>query len=155
VPEVPRTVSGKQRLVVSNLRARVRRLLDIALGTGLVLGAPLIAALGAAVKLDSRGPALFVQTRVGRGQRPFRMVKLRTMTVSGAPNRGPQVTAAGEARITRVEKSAAPEDQARRAAPAVERPARRHEPRRAAARSAALVERYRRSGSRCSACDRG
>ena len=45
----------------------------------LVLAAPLLGVLWAAVRLDSKGPGFFVQTRVGRDGRPFRMVKLRTM----------------------------------------------------------------------------
>jgi exopolysaccharide biosynthesis polyprenyl glycosylphosphotransferase len=45
----------------------------------LVLAAPLLVVLWAAVRLDSKGPGFFVQTRVGRDGRPFRMVKLRTM----------------------------------------------------------------------------
>jgi exopolysaccharide biosynthesis polyprenyl glycosylphosphotransferase len=45
----------------------------------LALTAPLLALLWVAVKLDSKGPGFFVQTRVGLDGRPFRMVKLRTM----------------------------------------------------------------------------
>jgi len=45
----------------------------------LTLTAPLLAVLWAAVRIDSGGPGFFVQTRVGRDGRPFRMVKLRTM----------------------------------------------------------------------------
>jgi lipopolysaccharide/colanic/teichoic acid biosynthesis glycosyltransferase len=79
----------------------VRRLLDLALaGTGLLVAMPLLAALAVAVKLESPGPALFVQTRVGRNKRPFRILKLRTMTVDG--DRSAQITATGDQRITRV-----------------------------------------------------
>ncbi|OFW03801.1 MAG: hypothetical protein A3I61_16250 [Acidobacteria bacterium RIFCSPLOWO2_02_FULL_68_18] len=46
---------------------------------GLVLVAPLLAALAAAVKLDSRGPVLFRHERAGRDGRPFALVKFRTM----------------------------------------------------------------------------
>lgn len=51
------------------------------------------------VKLTSRGPALFKQTRVGRGGAPFTLLKLRSMWVSEA---GAGVTAAGDARVTGV-----------------------------------------------------
>jgi lipopolysaccharide/colanic/teichoic acid biosynthesis glycosyltransferase len=79
----------------------MRRLLDIALaGTGLVLGGPLLGVLAAAVKLDSPGPALFVQTRVGKDHRPIRIFKLRTMNANAAA--GAQITAARDPRITRV-----------------------------------------------------
>lgn len=78
-----------------------KRLLDVALsGAALVATGPVLAVLAAAVKLDSRGPALFVQTRVGRGGRPIQIPKLRTMVVDS--HHGPAVTAARDPRITRV-----------------------------------------------------
>ncbi len=77
-----------------------KRAFDLAIGaTGLVMTAPVVGLLAVAVKLDSPGPALFRQTRIGRSEKPFRLVKLRTMTVD---NDGTQVTAAGDRRITRV-----------------------------------------------------
>jgi exopolysaccharide biosynthesis polyprenyl glycosylphosphotransferase len=45
----------------------------------LVLLAPLLALIALAIKLDSAGPVFFVQSRVGRGGRPFRLIKFRTM----------------------------------------------------------------------------
>jgi exopolysaccharide biosynthesis polyprenyl glycosylphosphotransferase len=45
----------------------------------LAVVSPVLFLLWAAVRLDSQGPGLFVQTRVGLGGRPFRMYKLRTM----------------------------------------------------------------------------
>ncbi len=62
----------------------VKRLMDVGLSAGaLVLSAPLLAGLIVLVKLDSPGPAFFVQARVGANGRHFRMVKLRSM-VQGA-----------------------------------------------------------------------
>ena len=66
-----------------------------------VLTAPLIAVLGAAIKLDSPGPMLFRTPRVGRDGRPFHLLKLRTMAV-GSDRAGLAVTASGDARVTRV-----------------------------------------------------
>jgi lipopolysaccharide/colanic/teichoic acid biosynthesis glycosyltransferase len=61
-------------------QARIKRCVDVlGAGLGLVLLSPLLAVLAVLVKFDSRGPILFVQTRVGLGGRPFRMLKLRTM----------------------------------------------------------------------------
>ncbi|MDQ3296407.1 MAG: sugar transferase [Myxococcota bacterium] len=79
-----------------------KRALDVALaGTVLLVGAPLLGVLSAAIRLESAGPALFRQTRVGRGKLPIRTVKLRTMVVD-ADRQGPQITASGDSRITRV-----------------------------------------------------
>lgn len=77
-----------------------KRLFDIvAAGTGLLLLAPLLLALALWIRLDSPGPALFRQVRVGRHGVPFEIIKFRTM-VAGA-DRGPQLTTGGDARITR------------------------------------------------------
>ena len=52
------------------------------------------------IKLDSPGPVLFRQVRVGRWGNLFHIWKFRTM-VADAPARGPAITAAGDPRITR------------------------------------------------------
>jgi lipopolysaccharide/colanic/teichoic acid biosynthesis glycosyltransferase len=66
---------------------------------GLVAVSPVLAAAAAAVVVSSGFPALFRQPRVGRGGKPFTLVKLRTMRPS---REGPEVTARGDARITAV-----------------------------------------------------
>ena len=63
----------------------------------LVTTSPIIAIAALLILLTSRGPVLFRQARVGRGGRPFVMLKLRTMRPS---SHGPQVTAGSDARIT-------------------------------------------------------
>jgi exopolysaccharide biosynthesis polyprenyl glycosylphosphotransferase len=66
----------------SALEERVKGLIDRFVAALLVLAvAPLLLALIVAVRLDSRGGGLFVQTRVGRHGKTFRMYKLRTMFV--------------------------------------------------------------------------
>lgn len=76
-------------IAVPALRAQqliLKRALDIVLSTlGLVITAPLAAMIAVAIKLDSRGPSLFVQKRIGRDGRAFRVFKFRTM-VHGAPD---------------------------------------------------------------------
>jgi lipopolysaccharide/colanic/teichoic acid biosynthesis glycosyltransferase len=75
-----------ERLVAAQpLAARAsKRLLDIVLAAlGLCLTAPLLLLLAAIIRLDSPGPVLYLQRRVGRGQRPFVIGKLRTMDRQG------------------------------------------------------------------------
>lgn len=83
-------------------RPDFKRWLDLALVVpALPVVVPVVAALAVAVKLDSKGPAFFAQTRVGRGKKPLRLYKLRSM-VPDADKQGPLVTAAGDSRVTRV-----------------------------------------------------
>jgi exopolysaccharide biosynthesis polyprenyl glycosylphosphotransferase len=58
----------------------VKRVIDV-MGSlvGLVLASPVLLLIAAAVKVDSPGPVLFAQERVGLGGRRFRMLKFRTM----------------------------------------------------------------------------
>ena len=75
-----------------------RRSVDVAVaGVALVMLAPLLLIVALAVRLTSPGGALFRQRRVGRGGRPFMLLKFRTMR-DGAG--GPSVTRAGDARVT-------------------------------------------------------
>ena len=66
----------------------------------LLLALPMLGA-ALAVWIDSGRPVLFTQWRVGRGGKPFRLYKFRSMVVD-AEARGPQRTAQGDVRITRV-----------------------------------------------------
>ncbi|MDH0863258.1 sugar transferase [Mitsuaria sp. GD03876] len=78
-----------------------KRLFDIVCaGLGLLLLSPLLLAVAAWIRLDSRGPVMFRQERVGRFGVPFRIHKFRTMRVD-APRLGPQITVGDDARITR------------------------------------------------------
>jgi lipopolysaccharide/colanic/teichoic acid biosynthesis glycosyltransferase len=77
--------------------------LDRALAAlALVLSAPLLAVAALAIRLETPGPALYRQRRVGRGGEPFELIKLRTM-VSGAEWLGTGIVVEqGDPRITRV-----------------------------------------------------
>jgi lipopolysaccharide/colanic/teichoic acid biosynthesis glycosyltransferase len=80
----------------------VKRAFDIVVAAvGLLLVAPLFLVVAALIKLDSRGPVFFRQERVGRGFRPFRIYKFRTM-VQDASQRGGPLTSANDPRVTRV-----------------------------------------------------
>src|SRR5437773_4591536 len=67
---------------------------------GLVVTAPIMAAVAVIIKLDSDGPALFVQDRIGRLGRPFRLIKFRTMRVASGPHS--EWVRQNQDRITRV-----------------------------------------------------
>jgi lipopolysaccharide/colanic/teichoic acid biosynthesis glycosyltransferase len=79
-----------------------KRLLDLFCAiAGLIVLAPLLLMVTLAVKIGSRGPALFGQERIGRGGRPFKIWKFRSM-VCGADKIGPLITASGDSRITKI-----------------------------------------------------
>jgi lipopolysaccharide/colanic/teichoic acid biosynthesis glycosyltransferase len=79
-----------------------KRLFDLVVASiGLLLFAPLMFLIAVAVRLDSAGPAIFQQVRVGRSGRRFYLLKFRSM-ISDAPQGGPLLTVAGDPRVTRV-----------------------------------------------------
>ncbi len=78
------TLLAVRRYGLTNSSEFLKRLMDVVLAaSGVIVMAPLLAALAIAVKLDSRGPVLFRQPRVGRAGRGFDMFKFRSM-VDGA-----------------------------------------------------------------------
>jgi lipopolysaccharide/colanic/teichoic acid biosynthesis glycosyltransferase len=79
----------------------VKRLIDLALAAVLfLLCLPLMLLLAALVRLTSRGPALYVQTRVGRGGRPFPIFKFRTMRHNCEKDSGARWARPGDSRVT-------------------------------------------------------
>jgi lipopolysaccharide/colanic/teichoic acid biosynthesis glycosyltransferase len=79
-----------------------KRAFDLAIASLLLVAvAPLMCAIAIAVRIDSRGPSLFRQTRVGLQAREFEIMKFRTMHMH-SESTGPQVTVDGDPRITRV-----------------------------------------------------
>lgn len=81
----------------------LKRILDlsIALPALLVFALPMLA-IAICVRLSSPGQALFVQRRVGRGGRLFRLYKFRTMAGTGEKSTGPGITKDGDQRVTRL-----------------------------------------------------
>ncbi len=80
------------------------RALDIAIASlALVVFSPILLLAAIAIRLGSRGPAIYRQTRVGLGGREFELLKLRTMRLGSDPigvgtvvaRDDPRVTAAG------------------------------------------------------------
>jgi lipopolysaccharide/colanic/teichoic acid biosynthesis glycosyltransferase len=79
----------------------IKRLLDVVVSSvALVILSPLMFAIALWVRIDSPGPALFRQERVGRGGRSFEILKFRSMQQE-APRTGPAITAGNDPRITR------------------------------------------------------
>lgn len=88
-----------QTKTVNNL---AKRLLDIAISLFLIaVLSPLLGAVACLVLLNSRGPMLYRQKRVGLDGRLFDICKFRTM-VMGADSNGPSVTSADDCRITAI-----------------------------------------------------
>ena len=81
----------------------IRRALDVLVASSvLVLASPLLALAAIAIRLESRGPAIYRQRRVGQDGREFDVLKLRTM-VAGAERMGAGLAVdEGDSRITRV-----------------------------------------------------
>jgi lipopolysaccharide/colanic/teichoic acid biosynthesis glycosyltransferase len=71
-------------------------------GIVLVLAAPLMAAIAIAIRLDSPGPAIYRQRRVGRGGVEFDLLKFRTMRPGSDPVGIGTAVSTGDPRVTRV-----------------------------------------------------
>jgi sugar transferase (PEP-CTERM system associated) len=81
----------------------VKRTLDLACGTvGLLLSLPVMALVALAIKLDSKGPLLYRQTRVGRMSKTFEVLKFRSMVVDAERENGVQWAAVNDPRVTGV-----------------------------------------------------
>jgi len=68
----------------------------------LVLAAPVLAVLAVLIKIDSHGPVFYVQERTGRGGKPYRVRKLRTMHKDAETLSGPVWASQRDPRATRV-----------------------------------------------------
>ena len=110
---LPCRIQGSQQaggLVLLDLQRRplsargmlVKTVMDYVIGAAaLAAFVPLMLAIAVAIKLGSRGPVFFVQSRHGYNHRIIRVIKFRTMTVA---EDGPVVTQAvrGDERVTRI-----------------------------------------------------
>lgn len=81
----------------------IKRMLDFVLALcGIVILSPLLLLLCLVVKLDSPGPVLFLQKRVGRGKQYFQILKFRTMYVDAPHEKASHLLRDPEQYITRV-----------------------------------------------------
>lgn len=99
---------SKDTLVLSrgplSLYSRLKkRVLDLAIAIPLLLALALpLLLIGLAIRLETRGPALFRQVRVGQGSRLFRIFKFRTMREDASDSDGTRSTSWDDDRVTRL-----------------------------------------------------
>ncbi len=87
----------------SKLKSAFKRIEDIVLSTTmLILLSPLLIITAMLIKLDSKGPVLFSQDRVGKGKKEYMMHKFRSMVADAEKKTGPVWAGENDSRITRV-----------------------------------------------------
>jgi sugar transferase (PEP-CTERM system associated) len=85
------------------LRAFVKRVFDIAVSAGLlVLTAPVMVLAATLIAVESRGPIIYRQERVGRGGRPFTVLKFRSMAQDAEKDGTARWAAVNDTRVTRI-----------------------------------------------------
>jgi sugar transferase (PEP-CTERM system associated) len=83
----------------------VRRVLSIIISLiGLICALPLLPFIVLAIRLDSKGPVFYTQTRVGKAGRTFKVVKFRTMRQDAEATSGPKWAGDNDPRVTRIGK---------------------------------------------------
>lgn len=82
-----------------------KRVVDVAVaGAVIVIGLPIWILVALSIKIDSRGPVLYRQERLGMNGSPFVMVKFRSMFVEAEKQSGPKWAVHNDPRVTRVGK---------------------------------------------------
>jgi exopolysaccharide biosynthesis polyprenyl glycosylphosphotransferase len=98
---------GLPRLRLSRSSALIKRVVDVGIASAaLFVLAPFLALIALLIKLDSRGPVLFRQVRMGRGGSSFGIYKFRTMVADADARKGEtahlNMHAAGDARMFKI-----------------------------------------------------
>ena len=84
-------------------RLALKRAFDLVVGSAaLVFFSPLMLLIALLIKLESPGPALYVQERMGLDAKPFPMIKFRTMRVDAEKETGPVWAKPNDPRCTRI-----------------------------------------------------
>jgi len=90
---------------VTIFRRYLKRVCDVvAAFLGLILSLPFLFIVPVLIKLDSKGPVLLKQKRIGEGEKVFTLYKFRTMVDGAEKNTGPVWTQENDNRITRLGK---------------------------------------------------
>ncbi|WP_027368218.1 TIGR03013 family XrtA/PEP-CTERM system glycosyltransferase [Desulfocurvibacter africanus] len=88
---------------ITPIKRHLKRSLDILCAlSGLLLTLPLFPILALLIKIDSRGPVFFTQTRVGEHDKLFKVIKFRTMVHNAEATTGAVWSQKGDPRVTRV-----------------------------------------------------
>lgn len=81
----------------------LKRAFDLVLSLfGLILLSPLFIVMSILIKLSSKGPIFYVQERIGRDEKPFRLYKFRTMVTHAEKESGPVWAKRNDSRVTSV-----------------------------------------------------
>ncbi|MDE6811760.1 MAG: sugar transferase [Muribaculaceae bacterium] len=87
---------------MSDSQINIKRVLDIFLSIlALLILSPIMIGIAIAVKYTSKGPVIYRQERIGYRQKPFNILKFRTMRID-AESKGPQLACEDDPRITPV-----------------------------------------------------
>ena len=85
-------INIKEKIENKRLQFFVKRVFDIILSLiGIIILSPIYLIIAIAIKLDSKGPILFKQVRVGKDRKNFVIYKFRTMVVSAESKRELQI----------------------------------------------------------------
>src|SRR5690606_21919025 len=88
---------------ITPLTRFIKRAFDLACAiAGLLLTLPLFPLLALLIKLDSPGPVFFTQTRVGKGDKLFKVIKFRTMVDGAEAKTGAVWAQQQDPRVTRL-----------------------------------------------------
>lgn len=79
----------------------LKRLIDVTVATiGLIVAFPIMLLVAVGIKIDSKGPIFFTQTRVGKDMKSFKILKFRTMAIGSEQVKNGLQVKAGDSRIT-------------------------------------------------------
>lgn len=87
---------------ISDFTINMKRVMDVVVSSiAMVVSFPVICFLGVLIKMDSKGPVIYSQVRIGRHKKPFKIYKLRTMYTDAESN-GPALSTPDDRRITKI-----------------------------------------------------
>jgi len=96
-------MNSQREIFFPGIKDKIKRVFDVCFALILMpVALPLILLAAAAIRLESKGSALFIQERLGRNEVPFRLYKLRTMVENAEQLTGPKWSEEDDPRITKI-----------------------------------------------------